>query len=155
MKTLVLATLTMLSRFLVGCALDRSDPNAVSEAAFGAIMAKDYGQLRQLTGCGAAIPDEQPWANAAFIWDGTVNESVKQLWLKGSIGGYAVDEVTTEDFQGPRFLPEKLVQVHFGLSGKRYVATFPITLCDNKWSPGTNPSLGDFIIRFEQVGTGE
>ncbi len=144
--------LTAFAFFVVGCAPDRSDPNAVSEAAFRAIMAKDYRQLRQLVGCGAAIPDEQPWQEASFIRDRTENERLKQSWTRGTIEGYMLNNVTMEDFLGPRLLFEKLVQVRFGLSGKQYVATFPITLCDNKWSPGTNPSLGDFFIRFEQVG---
>jgi hypothetical protein len=150
MKTLTFVVLAVLSLFLVGCALDRSDPRAVSEAAFRAIMGKDYPQLRQLVGCGAVIPDEQPWQQASFVRDRTGDERIKQSWLKGSIGGYALNEVRMEDFQGPRFLPERLVEVHFSLAGKTYVATFPITLCDNQWSPGTNPQSGDFFIRFEE-----
>jgi hypothetical protein len=152
MKTLACVVLAMLSFLVVGCAVDRSDPKAVSEAAFRAIMAKDYSQLRQLVGCGAVIPDEQLWQEASFIRDRTVNEMIKQAWRKGSVGGYALNEVTMEDFQGPRFLPEKLVEVHFIFSDKRYVATFPITLCDNQWSPGMNPTLGDFFVRFEEPG---
>ncbi len=142
--------LAVLSLATLGCSVDRSGPRVVSEAAFRAILAKDYRQLRQLAGPRASIPSPQVWNDASFIRDYTSDERIKERWMKGSIGGYALNEVVIEDFQGLSVHFERLVQVHFVLSGKSYVATFPITLGDDKWSPGLNPSLGDFFVRFEE-----
>ncbi len=142
--------LAVLSLATLGCSVDRSGPRVVSEAAFRAILAKDYRQLRQLAGPRASIPSPQVWNDASFIRDYTSDERIKERWMKGSIGGYALNEVVMEDFQGFFVHLERLVQVRFVLSGKSYLATFPITLGDDKWSPGLNPSLGDFFVRFEE-----
>lgn len=131
-----------------GCSLDRTDPKVVSETTFRAILRKDYQQLRQLVGCGAVIPDEQSWKDASFIQDRTAGERIKQGWMKATIGAYTLNNVVMEDPQQPSLLFERLVQVRFAVSGKGYVATFPIILCENKWSPGMNLHEGDFFVRF-------
>lgn len=144
--------LLVLSLATLGCSADRSGPRVVSELTFRAILAKDYQQLRQLVGHGGSIPRQQAWNDASFIRDYTSNERIKERWMKGSIGGYALNEVVMEDFQSLSVHFERLVQMRFVLSGKGYVATFPITLGDNKWSPGMSPSLGDFFVRFQEQG---
>lgn len=147
---------TTLSLFLIvfsvataACSVNHSDPQTISEVTLRAILAKDYQQLQQLVGHGGSIPSQQAWNDASFIHDSTPDESIKARWLTGSIGGYTVNEILMEDYQGISIRPERLVRVRFVLSGKSYVATFPITLSGDKWSPGMNPSLGDFVIRFE------
>lgn len=142
--------LVVLSLATVGCLVDRSDPKASSEIMFRAILAKDYQRLQQLVGSGGSIPSQQAWNDASFIRDYTSDERIKERWMKGHVGGYALSEIVMEDFQGLSVHLERLVQVHFVLSGKSYVATFPITLGDGKWSPGMNPSLGDFFIKIEE-----
>jgi hypothetical protein len=131
--------LAVLSPFLVGCAQDRSDPRAVSEAAFGAIMGKDYEQLCQLT-AERNGPDDEEWAIAAFMRNYTSGEKIKGLWRQGPILGVALGEPEFEDSQGPRNSPAKpyqyqfrvppslsgrVVQIPFVVSDQSYVATFP------------------------------
>ena len=149
-KVMLSLLLVVFSLVAAACSVDRSDPKAISEVTFRAILAKDYQQLQQLLGHGGSIPSQQAWNDASFIRDRTPDERIKKRWLMGSIGGYALNEVVMEDFQGPSIHLERLVLVHFVLSGKSYIATFPITLSDDKWFPGMNPSLGDFFVRFEE-----
>ncbi len=166
MKTLICVLLALPSLFLVGCALDRSDPGAVSEAAFCAIMEKDYPQLRPLL-AERNGPEEEEWRNAAFMRDYTSGEKIKELWRLGPIRAAALGEPRFEDYQGPRNNPdqpyryqfpalasfsERVVQITFVVSNQNYVATLPMVLRDNQWSVGMNPRIGDFFIRFEEVG---
>ncbi len=147
--------LAAVSLLLAGCEatpeLNRSDPSAVAQAAFRAIMAKDYLQLRALVGPAGNIPDEQAWSHASFFHDDTPGEGIKQRWVNGALGGYNLNELTLDDPQGFQYRPEKLVQIHFVLAGKGYLATFPIAHVGNQWSPGMNPIKSDFFIRFEEV----
>ncbi len=140
-----------ISLLAAGCALDRSDPEAVAESTFRVILAKDHQQLRQLVAPGGHIPSNAAWNDASFIRDTTPNEGIKTLWINGPIGGYTLKELTLEDWQGIEYHPEKLAQVHFILAGKSYVATFTVTYVGDKWSPGTNPISRDFLIRFEEL----
>ncbi len=149
-NVLIPAFLLMSMAFAVGCALDRSDPRTVSEAAFRAILAKDYQQLRTLVGPAGNIPATQAWSQASFIHDNTAGDGIKGRWINGSISGYTLNELTLEDPQRPEYRPEKLVQINFALSGKSYVATFPIAHAASHWSPGTSPIGSDFFIRFEE-----
>ncbi len=150
MKTISLAVFTVFSLLTAGCAVDRSDPNAVAEASFHAIMAKDYQALGQLVELGGNIPSIRAWNDASFVRDDTSDGGIRERWSKGPIGGYTQSEVVLEDWQGISVRPDRLVQVHFFLAGKSYIATFSITRFGDKWSPGPSPSTSDFVIRFEE-----
>lgn len=149
-KMTVLLLLAALSSFTSACSVDRADPKAVAEAAFQAILARDYGRLQQLAGSGAGIPSEQEWKDATFIRDYTAGERIKQRWTSGDVSGFTLAEFAMEDFQGPAFQLERLVKARFILSGESYVATFPMVLTDGQWSPGSGPNGGGFFIRFEE-----
>jgi hypothetical protein len=148
-KIMLSLLLIVFSVATTACSLDRSDPQTISDATLRSILAKDYPQLQELVGYGGSIPSRQAWNDASFIRDHTPDERIKARWLMGSISGYTLNEIVMEDYQGISIRPERLVHVRFVLAGKSYVATFPITLSGDKWSPGMNPSLGDFFIRFE------
>lgn len=165
-----LVLLATVSLLLTGCAsaseIDRSDARAVSQAAFRAIMSKDFQQIRELELAGGNLPVEGEWRRGTFIRDYTSGERVSALWQQGPVTGLVLGEPTFESYQGPINSPsapyqyqgrihplysERIVQIPFVLSGKSYIATFVIAHNGTQWALGSSPARGDFFIRFQDA----
>ncbi len=149
--------LVILSAAIAGCGLNHADANAVSEAFFRAIMAKDSQQLQQVMESGESVQSGQMWNDGSFIRD--QSGRIKDLWTKEAISGYSLGNTIFQDYQGPIFhdyqglasSTQRLVQIKFVLSGKSFVATFTIQHQGTGWYPVWNRTQsGDFLITFEE-----
>ncbi len=141
--------LVILSAAIAGCGLNHADANAVSEAFFRAIMAKDCQQLQQVMESGESVPSGQMWNDGSFIRD--QSGRIKELWTKGAISGYTLGNTIFHDYQGLASSTQRLAQIKFVLSGKAFVATFTIQHQGTGWYPVWNRTQsGDFLITFEE-----
>lgn len=149
---ILVVSLSALSLLVTGCALTRTNIRAVSETFFHAVMAKDYEQLRQTVESDKDVPSKQAWENGSFFVDRTKDRNIQELWMKGPISGYVIDEISFEDSIGIAYRPGRLVHINFVLSGEKFVAMFIIDHKANEWYPVSNPTASSNILMwFEKL----
>ncbi len=142
---------------LVGCGVNSIDARVssfgVAESFVRALYAKRYEEVERWLGKHSGI-ERFAWDSGIFIHDSTQGEVMKQLWLRGPMVDYTIDDIELRDYTAQR-VPLKLARVHFTLAGQRYTALVTIEfhsegwLGDNGWYATMTRLSDNFILGFE------